>query len=351
MWGGRHCRLPRIFWSRTHQRNRADIYTFTLPGCTMLSDLKTFLISLWGAIRFYPSELWKQLNQEPVFIWSQAIAFKVLITLLPLILIGTGIFGLVLRQENPFETVAAYLRTFLPEGQSEALIDLLQRLQQTSPALTIIGGAFLLVVVITLFSVLRYVIGTAMGEGRHRYRSILRGYLFDIRMVIQVGLLFLLSFGLTLAINYLLPESRELLASWGFNPDILVRGENVALRLLAVLVPYTLSLFMFWQLYYFIPQPRTAASSALFGAFFAAALFDIAKNGFTIYVSYLGQFSRYGTGDEAISGAFGLVIAFVLWVYFSGLVFIIGAMLTRLHERRNKLAPAQRRRRRLSRRK
>lgn len=311
----------------------------------MLSDIKTFLLSLGGAIRFYPAELWRQLNREPVFIWSQAIAFKVLITILPLILIGTGIFGLVLRQENPFETVAAYLRTFLPEGQSEALIDLLYRLQQTSPTLTIVGGAFLLVVVITLFSVLRYVVGTAMGEGRHRYRSLIRGYLFDIRMVVQVGLLFLLSFGLTLFVHYLLPEGRELLTSWGFNPDILLRGENVALRLLTLLIPYTLSLFMFWQLYYFIPQPRPVLWSAFFGAFFSAIMFDVAKNVFTIYASYLGQFSRYGSGDEAITGAFGLLIAFVLWVYFSGLVLIIGAILTRLHEERNQFDPTKRRRR------
>lgn len=285
--------------------------------------------------RYYLGGLWTRLNEDPVFIWAQAIAFKVLITILPLILIATGVFGLVLRQDNPFETVAGYLRTFLPPGQSQPIIDLLFRLQQTSPALTIVGVAVLVVVVITLFSVLRYVIGTSMGAGRHLYRSILHGYLFDARMALQVGLLFLISFGLTLGINVLNAAGQELLTDWGLHPDLLQAGQRLVLQVVALAVPFLFSVAMFAQLFYFIPRPRPPSSSAFFGAFFTALLFEVAKNAFTLYATYLGQFNRYGSGDEAIGGVFGLLIAFVVWVYFSGLVLIIGAMMTHLHEQRH----------------
>ncbi|HEX8298110.1 MAG TPA: hypothetical protein VF594_03040, partial [Rubricoccaceae bacterium] len=33
-------------------------------------------------------------------------------------------------------------------------------------------------------------------------------------------------------------------------------------------------------------------------------------------------------------GVFGLVLAFVFWIYFSGLILIAGAVVTSLHERR-----------------
>ncbi len=294
------------------------------------------LDSLASAPRHYGAGLWKRLNTEPIFIWAQAIAFKVLVTIVPLILIATGVFGLVLRQGDPFEAVATYLRTFLPPGQSEALVELLFNLQQASSTLTIIGGAALVVTVITLFSALRYVIHTAMGGGLDTYRPLLGGYAFDARMAVQVGLLFLLSFALTLSVNYLSTTGQELLASWGFDTDLLARGESFLLRTVSLLVPFLISVAMFTQLYYFIPLPHPPSKSALFGACFTALLFELAKNGFTLYATYSGQFERYASGDEAIGNVVGVLIAFVFWVYFSGLVLVIGAWMTRLHEKRHR---------------
>jgi membrane protein len=301
--------------------------------------LPRFLRALVDAVRYYLAGIWKRANEVPIFIWAQAIAFKVLVTILPLILIATGIFGLVLRQENPFETVAGYLRTFLPVGQSENLVDLLYQLQDASSTITIFGSVFLLATVITLFSALRYIVATAVGD-RHTYRTILGGYAFDLRMALQVGLLFLVSFGLTFAVNHVSTESTAALARIGFDPDVLQRGWRIVLRVVTLLVPYLISLLMFVQLFYFIPRPSPPSRSALFGATVSAVLFELAKNGFTLYATYFGTFNRYRSGDadaalDGLGGVFGLLLAFVFWVYFSGLVLIIGAIVTGLHEHRN----------------
>ena len=315
------------------------------------------LRSLLDASRYYLAGIWKRANEVPVFLWAQAIAFKVLVTILPLILIATGVFGLVLRQENPFDAVAEYLRTFLPPGPNEGLISLLYQLQAASQTITIFGSLFLFVTVVTLFSVLRYVVATAIGD-RHTYRSILGGYAFDVRMALQVGLLFLLSFALTVAVNVVSIESTEVLAGWGFDPDLLKRGWRIVLRAVTLLVPYLLSVLMFVQLFYFIPRPSPPSRSAFFGAMVSAVLFEVAKNGFTAYATYFGRFDRYvseaaegSTGDAALGGlggVFGLLLAFVFWIYFSGLVLIIGAIMTGLHERRNR-PPRSRLRRYLNR--
>ena len=303
------------------------------------------LRSLLEASRYYVAGIWKRANEVPIFIWAQAIAFKVLVTILPLILIATGIFGLVLRQENPFDTVAAYLRSFLPPGQNEGLISLLYQLQESSQTITIFGALFLLVTVVTLFSVLRYVVATAIGD-RHTYRSILGGYVFDVRMAVQVGLLFLLSFGLTVTLNVVSAESTAVLSGWGFDPAVLRSGWRIVLRAVTILVPYSLSVLMFLQLFYFIPRPSPPSRSAFFGAAVSAVLFEIAKNGFTLYATYSGRFDFGGVEAEGgssgaaalggLGGVFGLLLLFVFWIYFSGLVLIIGAIMTGLHERRNR---------------
>ncbi len=305
----------------------------------MSAAVPPFVRSSMDAVRYYLAGIWKRANEVPIFIWAQAIAFKVLVTILPLILIATGIFGLVLRQENPFDTVAGYLRTFLPSGPNESLVTLLYQLQEASSTITIFGGVFLFLTVVTLFSALRYIIATAVGD-RHTYRSILGGYVFDLRMVVQVGLLFLLSFALTFAINYVSTESTAVLSRIGFDPDMLKQGWRLVLRAVSLLVPYGISLLMFVQLFYFIPRPSPPSRSAFFGATVSAVLFEIAKNGFTIYATYTGTFSRYASGDSdaalgGLGGIFGLLLAFVFWVYFSGLVLIIGAIMTGLHEHRH----------------
>jgi membrane protein len=305
----------------------------------MSVTLPRFVRTLLDAVRYYLAGIWKRANEVPIFIWAQAIAFKVLVTILPLILIATGIFGLVLRQDNPFETVAGYLRTFLPTGQSENLVDLLYQLQDASSTITIFGSLFLIATVITLFSALRYIVATAVGD-QHTYRTILGGYAFDLRMVLQVGLLFLVSFALTFSVNYVSTESTEVLARIGFDPDLLKRGWRIVLRIMTLLVPYLISLLMFVQLFYFIPRPSPPSRSAFFGAMVSAVLFELAKNGFTLYATYFGTFNRYRSGETdaalgGLGGIFGLLLAFVFWVYFSGLVLIVGAMVTGLHEHRN----------------
>ena len=159
-------------------------------------------------------------------------------------------------------------------------------------------------------------------------------------MVLQVGLLFLLSFALTFAVNYVSTESTEVLARIGFDPDLLKRGWRIVLRVVTLLVPYLVSLLMFVQLYYFIPRPSPPSRSAFFGAMVAAVLFELAKNGFTLYATYFGTFNRYRSGDTdaalgGLGGVFGLLLAFVFWVYFSGLILIVGGIVTGLHEHRN----------------
>jgi len=284
------------------------------------------------ASSYYAGGLFKRLTSDPVFLWAQAIAFKVLVTLLPLVLLATGIFGLVLRQENPFEAVSGFIRSFLPAAQSGQVIELVFQLQRSSGALTFVGAAAFLFTVITLFTTLRYVIGQAMGVTRHQVRSLLGGYAFDLRMLVQVGTLFLLSFGVTFGAKLLYARSGAFATEIGMDPVLVRQIGSEAVRLIVLTVPYLLTFGMMAQLYYFIPRPHPPKRSAMLGAAVAAVLFELAKNGFAVYATTIGNFSRYDESNDALNGVFGLILALVLWVYLSGLVLVIGAFVTRLHE-------------------
>lgn len=289
------------------------------------------------APRYYVGGLLKKLFSCPVPVWCQAISFKVLTTLLPLILLAVGVFGLVLRQPDPFATVASYLREFLPPSQSEQLVTMVFELQKASGALTVVGAAFFLFTVLTLLGTVRFVVAQAIGGGHRTTRTIPQGYAFDLRMALQVGLLFVLSFGLTFAVNTLSVQTTAWGREAGLDPDTLRRGWAVILRGVTLVVPWLLSVGMFAQLFYFVPRPKPPLRSALVGAAVTAVLFEGAKNGFTYYARYLSGVS--GTGGEgglgSLGGVFGLIIVLGFWVYLSALTLVIGAMTVSLHEARH----------------
>ncbi len=291
------------------------------------------------APQYYGGGLFKVFATAPVFIWAQAIAFKTLVTLLPLLLLAAGIFGLVLRQEDPFTTVSEFLRAFLPRGQSDGVVDLVLQLQAASGTITVFAAVFFLATVITMFSTLRFVVGAAMGESRHQMRSILGGYLFDLRLAAQVGTLFLLSFAITAGARVLSARSDSVAAQAGLDAGAVSAFTGGLLQLVTLLIPYALTVGMLAQLYYLVPRPRVPLRSSFWGAAVAAVLFEVAKNGFAYYATYVADFDRYadqGEGLGGLGGVFGVILAFVFWVYLSGLILVAGAVVTSLHEKRNR---------------
>jgi len=194
--------------------------------------------------------------------------------------------------------------------------------------------------VVTLFGTLRFVISSAMGTDRHEVRSRLQGFAFDLRMATQVGMLFLLSFGVTFAVITLQLQTTAWGMDAGLDPETLRRGWGFILRMTTLLVPWAISLAMFTQLFFFIPRPKPPLRSAIIGAAVTAVLFEGAKNGFTLYARYSGRFFRYDASEGAdalgsLQGVFFLILVFVFWAYISGLILIVGAMVASLHEQRH----------------
>ncbi|SHK38361.1 YihY/virulence factor BrkB family protein [Rhodothermus profundi] len=288
-------------------------------------------------LRYYVVGLYHLLNRKPVFLWAQAIAFKVLVTIVPVLVLATGLLGRILQQERPFQAVARFLQDFLPPYQSDQLLQFLEQLQRASGTFTLIGILGLLYATMTLFTTLRGVLSQVFDEPWHQGRSVLRGYLFDLRMMVQVGVLFLLTFSVSLAINAV---DLSWLHRFRLDYRWVQEGWRQLLQVLGLLIPYLLSLAMFFQLYYFTPKPRPPLRGALLGAVVAALLWEAAKTAFAFYAARSAFFERFAnSGLSAIGRVFGLILAFGFWVYYSSVVFILGALLVLLYEKRRRDQP------------
>ena len=292
-------------------------------------DVEMWSVRAQQAARYYLQGLYREIAGKNLFLWAQAIAFKVLVTIVPIVLLATGIAGRLLRGNDAFAAVVRFIHDFVPPRHADQLVSFLEQLQQASTAIVGVGGAGLFLSAVSLFITLRIAVSNAFEQDWHEGRSIIGGYLFDVRMVIQVGLFFILTVGISVTTQSIL--SPPILKSLGTDAQWILEGWQRTIRLISLSVPFLLTTAMFFQLYYFVPKPHPRKRSALIGAVTAGALWEAMKQAFTYYATYVGQFDRFG---DVLGNTFGLIIAFVFWVYFSGIVLMIGAVIASLREHR-----------------
>ncbi len=287
------------------------------------------------ATQYYVRGLYLEITEKNLFLWAQAIAFKVLVTIVPVMILITGLIGRVLRSEEPFDAVAQIIRDFLPPTQSAQLINFLADLHGASGALTVIGAIGLLLSAVSLFITLRITVSNAFEQDWHVGRSIVGGYLFDVRMMVQVGLLFVLTIGLSFMARSLGPST--VLGWLGMDYAWMRAGWRNALHIIGLLAPFLITTAMFFQLYYFVPNPHPRKHSAFIGALITSVLWEGMKYGFTYYATYVGLGDYADAGLTALGNTFGLIIAFVFWVYFSSIVLLLGAVIASLHDQFSRL--------------
>ncbi len=91
--------------------------------------------------------------------------------------------------------------------------------------------------------------------------------------------------------------------------------------LVTQIVAFAFSVWVFYVVYRHASPRRLPRRAAFAGSLFTAALFEVAKRAFGWYLHNLAVVNRF-SADANI----GAVILFVLWLYYTALVFLIGAV-------------------------
>lgn len=103
-------------------------------------------------------------------------------------------------------------------------------------------------------------------------------------------------------------------------------------RFLAELLAFAFSVSLFYVTYSYASIRRLPWRTALLASTFTAVLFEVAKR---LYGLYLANFASLGgQGGDANLGA---IVLFILWVYYTSLVFLLGAVVAETWELRNML--------------
>lgn len=101
------------------------------------------------------------------------------------------------------------------------------------------------------------------------------------------------------------------------------------------LLPYTLVLCAFTAIYVVVPNTKVRFASALVGAAVAALLWEGMGHAFA---SFVANSTKY----TAIYSAFAVLIFFIIWIYLSWMILLIGASIAFYHQHPEKMPLGQR---------
>jgi membrane protein len=258
--------------------------------------LKNFGL-LWQALRKF--------NDDNGFFLSSGIAFNILINLIPFILLLLALVGTYLyNDQEVLNHIRGYFRDVAPALDPKImgnLIDLIQKRRIVG----ILGFVGLLWFSTWVFGSLRIALNIVFRA--EKSQGMLRGIGIDLLMILLAGILLLVSMILSPLVIWL----------QGYQGQIpVVMGPTIQ-WILKYLLPFFLTFCMFCLIYKIVPNKRVHFKSALQAALFTSLLWELAKHLFTWYVVHLAEYSVF-------YGSFSTFVIFVLWVYYSSTILVVG---------------------------
>ena len=250
--------------------------------------------------------VWHRFTRDDGIQHVAALTYTTLLSLVPLMTVMLALFSVFPASERLSQQVEDFLfQNFVPAA-GEAVQAYLRNFSQKAGKLTGVGFAFLIVVALMLMSNIDKAFN-AIWHVRRKRSPVAKFTVYWA--ILSLGpILIAFSVGVT---SYLVSIPL-------FND-----GETVMLlrtRLLG-LMPVLISALAFTLLYALVPNRSVPLRHALAGGVLAALLFELAKRGFALYVT---AFPTY----ETIYGALAAVPIFLIWLYLSWLVTLLGAEFT-----------------------
>jgi membrane protein len=158
------------------------------------------------------------------------------------------------------------------------------------------------------------------------HRSFVYNRLIEFLMMIVVGIFMVLSLAMTAvwtAFGRTLQESELVRAT--LTPGALAAINNVFPK---YIIPYALTVLMFFVMYKFIPEVKVHTRAGLIPAAVAALFFEVFKRAFAFYVVH---FSALGIVlSKILQGTLTSVLFFLLWISASLIILLWGAELAAL---------------------
>ncbi|RIL04973.1 MAG: hypothetical protein DCC75_12135 [Proteobacteria bacterium] len=235
---------------------------------------------------------------------AASLAYTSLLSLVPLFALVFGILATFATSKDYVDQVREFLfKQFVPDNQFvDTVLDYLNQFSATISSLNILVFGFLVITALLLINSVEY----ALNETWQVYEPRPIGHRVAIFCAI-------------LLIGPVLFISAYYFTKLRFEPFLIGIGISTMLySWYQFLLPCLIDFIAFLSLYYLVPRAPVRLNSAIFGAFIAALLFNLAK---ISYAVYLEEFASY---DKVYSTLAAIPIS-LFWLYLAWIIVLLGA--------------------------
>jgi membrane protein len=268
---------------------------------------------------------WRRLIQDTVISWndhdattqSAALAFYTIFSLGPLLVVVIAVAGMVFGKEAVRGQILVQFQDWMGRDAAAFVQAILRtaarpttnRLAGLVGILTLVFGAS--GVFVQLQQSLNRVWSVAPRPGA-AFTSLLRKRVLSFAMILVIGFLLVVS----LVLSTILTAIGDYLERRFLLPVSALHAANI-------LVSFVIVTLLFALIYRLLPDVRLDWRDVLLGAAVTSLLFGAGKTVIGIYLARSGMASAYG--------AAGSLVMLTSWVYYSALIFLLGAEFTRAH--------------------
>lgn len=275
-------------------------------------------------VSYYYNGLIKRVDEHHVFLFAGGLAFSIFICIIPFVLIIFSVLGNLLDSSSVQFQINTLIETMIPYSQYSEFVKkiIFNRINEVIAYRNIagiIGGFGLLFAASSLFSSMRTILNKVYGVETDV--NILIAKLRDFALVFMVIIIFFVTTISMPTIDLLRQKAGEWTA-FGF------LSNGIFSHLIFSLLSLLLIFIVFNVLYFTVPLRKLGRKATLMSALWAALLWEAAKQLFGYYLYNFAAFNR-------IYGAYALVVVVAFWIYYSSVVFIIGAEIGHLYYERN----------------
>jgi membrane protein len=281
------------------------------------------LRSLRELLGYYLKGLYRRTDEHHVFLVAGGVAFSLIFCMIPMLLVIFSALGFVLERPSIVEQIDIFIDRAIPyeayaEFVKQATLSRVEEFRDYKGQAGVVGTIWLLFASSLLFGAMRTVLNTIYQVKSEE--SFFMSKLRDLGLILIVLCFFLVS-------TTVLP-GLEILTEFAHKIDAL---SGISFGFVEKLTAQTVSFFIilttFIIIYSLVPHQRVSLKTVLVSSISAAVLWFVAKELFGFYITNFVTLKQ-------VYGAYTLLIATALWIYYTSLVFMTGAEIGQLSRER-----------------
>lgn len=286
-------------------------------------NLKPSYKQIKDSVFYYIGGLINRIDEHHVFLFAGGLAYSIFLCIVPFVLILFAVLGSILDSSYMRIQVNAIIETIIPytkyaEFVKDTIFQRINEFIQYKTLAGIIGGFGLLFAASSLFSSMRTILNKVFNVDVQEHFILAK--LKDFGLILMIIIIFFITTIAMPVFEIVRQYAEQLKITSLFSQGFFSHFVFSLLSLLLIFI-------LFLVLYITVPKVRIGKKATIYSALWAAILWEIAKQIFGYYIRHFTTLGR-------IYGTYSIFVVVAFWIYYSSVVFIVGAELGKLYSDR-----------------